>query len=401
VLLLPLFLLLTWQEAVRGRLLALDEPLRTAIAGRSIRPAGSPLGYFFADLGNVGVALPVLGAALAFAVLRGRLAGQRHWWLPPLGYALAMVAVPLIVGPLKAAIGRGGPGSLALPPGYPGLFPSGHAATAMLAYGAAALLVLPWVRSRAARRALGGAVVLGNLAVGVALVYCGYHWPLDVAGSWCLCGVLLSAATLVTGRARGRCAACGMAAGALAPGVAGRGRGWCAGEGVRVGERPYAPPTAGTSKEATPMPVMAVSRFERFFRVAAELDVDKSDLKRYNDFISEKLYDLLLIAEATAKANGRDVLAPWDLPISKGLQESIHRFRDIDQEVELAPILQQLATYPPMDRAPSEETEARFPEIVGGLSLALAHTFKIIDPGVKNPQTKHWERAIAIFDLLL
>jgi undecaprenyl-diphosphatase len=203
VLLLPLFLLLTWQEAVRGPLLALDEPLRTAIAGRSIRPAGSPLGHFFADLGNVGVALPVLGAALAFAVLRARRAGQRHWWLPPLGYALAMVAVPLIVNPLKAAIGRGGPGSLALSPGYPGLFPSGHAATAMLAYGAAALLVLPWVRSRPARWALGSAVMLGNLAVGVALVYCGYHWPLDVVGSWLLCGGLLCLSSAGSGRSGG------------------------------------------------------------------------------------------------------------------------------------------------------------------------------------------------------
>jgi hypothetical protein len=146
---------------------------------------------------------------------------------------------------------------------------------------------------------------------------------------------------------------------------------------------------------------MAVSRFERFFRVAAELDVDKSDLKRYNDFISEKLYDLLLMGQATAKANVRDVLEPWDLPITKGLQESIHQFRDIDQEIELTPILQQLATYPPLDRAPSEEAEARFPEIVGGLSLALGRTFKIIEPGLKNPQTRHWDSAIAIFDLLL
>jgi membrane-associated phospholipid phosphatase len=195
-----LFGLLTWQEAVHGRLLALDGPLRTAIAGESVRPVGSPPGHFFADLGNAAVALPVLGAALAFAVRRGRRAALRHWWLPPLGYALA---IPLIVSPLKAAIGRGGPGSLALSPGYPGLFPSGHAATATLAYGAAALLVLPWVRSRAARRALGGAVVLGNLAVGVALVYCGYHWPLDVLGSWLLCGGLLCLSFAGSGRSGG------------------------------------------------------------------------------------------------------------------------------------------------------------------------------------------------------
>jgi hypothetical protein len=149
------------------------------------------------------------------------------------------------------------------------------------------------------------------------------------------------------------------------------------------------------------MPVMGVARFERFFRAAAGLDVDKDDLKRYNDFIDHKLYDLLLMAQATAKANRRDIIEPFDLPITKGLQESIHKFRALNEEVELAPILEQLATYPPLDATPSEEAEARLPEIVGGLSLALARTFKIIDPDRKNPQTAQWDRAQQIFDLLL
>ncbi|MFC9631532.1 DUF1931 family protein [Streptomyces mirabilis] len=33
------------------------------------------------------------------------------------------------------------------------------------------------------------------------------------------------------------------------------------------------------------MTVMGVSKFERFFRAAAGLDVDKNDLKRYRDFV--------------------------------------------------------------------------------------------------------------------
>src|SRR6266550_126396 len=103
------------------------------------------------------------------------------------------------------------------------------------------------------------------------------------------------------------------------------------------------------------MPVIGVAKFERFFRVAAELDVDKDDLKRYSDFVEKKLYDLLLIGQATASANGRDIVEPQDLPITKGLQESTHAFRKMDEEIELAPILQRLATYPPLDRAPSAE----------------------------------------------
>jgi hypothetical protein len=149
------------------------------------------------------------------------------------------------------------------------------------------------------------------------------------------------------------------------------------------------------------MPVIGVAKFERFFRVAAELDVDKDDLKRYSDFVEKKLYDLLLIGQATASANGRDIVEPYDLPITKGLQESIHQFRKLDEEIDLKPILAQLATWPPLDVTISEKTESRLPEVVGGLSLALARTFKIIDPKVKNPQTEHWERAFSVFNLLL
>jgi hypothetical protein len=149
------------------------------------------------------------------------------------------------------------------------------------------------------------------------------------------------------------------------------------------------------------MPVMAVNKFERFFRVAAGLDVDKDDIKRHSDFVSGKLYDLILIGQATAKANGRDILQPSDLPVTKGLQESIHEFRKLDEEIDLQPILAQLATWPPLDVTMSEETESRLPGVVGGLSLALARTFKIIDPKVKNPQTEHWERAFSVFSLLL
>jgi hypothetical protein len=149
------------------------------------------------------------------------------------------------------------------------------------------------------------------------------------------------------------------------------------------------------------MPVMAVNKFERFFRVAASLDVDKDDIRRHSDFVSGKLYDLLLIGQATAKANDRDIIQPNDLPITKGLQESIHQFRKLDEEIELKPILAQLATWPPLDVTMSEETESRLPGVVGGLSLALARTFKIIDSEVKNPQTEHWERAFSIFSLLL
>jgi hypothetical protein len=149
------------------------------------------------------------------------------------------------------------------------------------------------------------------------------------------------------------------------------------------------------------MAVMGVARFERFFRAAAGLDVDKDDLKRYNDFVDQKLYDLLIMASATAKANGRDVIAWKDIPLTQGLQKSMHEFRRLDQDIELQPILDQLAAEPPLDIALGEDAQAHLALVVGGISLALARTFTILDPGVKNPSTDHWERGFRLFDLLL
>jgi hypothetical protein len=146
---------------------------------------------------------------------------------------------------------------------------------------------------------------------------------------------------------------------------------------------------------------MSVARFERFFRSAASLDVDKDDLKRHNDFINAKLADLLIMAQATAKANARDIIEPWDLPITKGLQECIHEFDRLDEAIELEPILEHLASAPMLDLECSDETEAELPRIVGGIDVALAHAFKLIDTRLKNPHGEQWERVFQVFNLLL
>jgi hypothetical protein len=122
----------------------------------------------------------------------------------------------------------------------------------------------------------------------------------------------------------------------------------------------------GSIEQEPDQPCHERGEFERFFRIAAGLDVDKQDLKRYSDFINQKVYDLLLRAEAAAKANGRVIIEPFDLPITKGLQESIHEFRKIDEKIELQPILDQLTGRPPLDLAYGEDTETQLPEVVAG-----------------------------------
>ncbi|MFF4762201.1 phosphatase PAP2 family protein [Streptomyces sp. NPDC001292] len=183
-----LLALITWQVVAGGPLLDADREVGHAL----LHP--DRLSELLADLGQVQIAVPVLLAVLIQVAWRGRAAGADRWWLAPLAAAVPMALVPALVVPLKAWTAR--PGTTVMPPGT-GYFPSGHAATAAVAYGAATLVLLPWLRTAAARRTVVAlfAVLMSGASFG--LVRRGYHWPLDVVASWCLSAVLLAALWLL------------------------------------------------------------------------------------------------------------------------------------------------------------------------------------------------------------
>jgi hypothetical protein len=145
---------------------------------------------------------------------------------------------------------------------------------------------------------------------------------------------------------------------------------------------------------------MGLAKFERLFRAAGGVSVDR-DVNRYLDFVNDAIYDLMVIGQATAKASVRDVIEPGDLPITKGLQESMHQFEKLEEESGLQPILEPLAARPPLDVTLDKETEARLPLIFGGISVALAKTFKFIDAELKAVHTEEWERTFSLFRLLI
>lgn len=178
-----------------GPLLRLDSRLSSAL----VRP--DRFSELLSGLGNVQVAVPVLTAVLGYVAWRGHKSGIDHWWLQPTAAAVLMALVPAFVVPVKDWTAR--PGTPVMPPAV-GYFPSGHTATAAIAYGSATLLLLPWLRSRAARRTLVAVCAAVVLAVSYGLVRRGYHWPLDVAASWCLCTVLLTALRLLLTRSTRR-----------------------------------------------------------------------------------------------------------------------------------------------------------------------------------------------------
>ncbi|MGW3660202.1 phosphatase PAP2 family protein [Streptomyces sp. NPDC005151] len=183
--LLAVFALVTWQVVADGPLLGPDEQISQALVGHG--PAG--LAEFFTDLGNMQVALPVLACAIVFSLTRGT---RRE----PLYSALAMAAVPALIVPLKVWTDRQGPLTEAT-----GYYPSGHTATAAVAYGAASMLLVPHLKRSWPMLV---AAILLTAATSIGLVLRGYHWPLDVVGSWCLSGVLLMALRVASRRSRRR-----------------------------------------------------------------------------------------------------------------------------------------------------------------------------------------------------
>jgi hypothetical protein len=159
---------------------------------------------------------------------------------------------------------------------------------------------------------------------------------------------------------------------------------------------------------------IAVRHFERFFRLAVHpdidlhglaptLDIDKSDLRRLGEFVNDKIADLVAVGQEKTRLNTRKWVEPYDLPITKGLQENIHNFRKLEEGPALLPVLTKLTARPPL---PIEldyalETEESLPLIAGGICMTVASSFKIVDPDVKNPTKEDWDRAYRIYRLLL
>jgi hypothetical protein len=73
-----------------------------------------------------------------------------------------------------------------------------------------------------------------------------------------------------------------------------------------------------------------VPEVQRFFREAGDVDVDKSDIDRFRAFVDEKIDDIAIAARHSARWNNRDVVAPQDLPITKGLQERMREFGTLE-----------------------------------------------------------------------
>lgn len=144
-----------------------------------------------------------------------------------------------------------------------------------------------------------------------------------------------------------------------------------------------------------------IPEVQRFFRAAGGVGVDKSDVRRFREFVDERVDAVAVAGRDAARWNGRDVIAPQDLPITAGLQEQMRAFGKLDEAEELRQFLRGTVRRPPGDVTFGDETEDVLTEVFGGLAVALARSFRLLDERVTNPSTEHWDRAFELFRLLV
>jgi hypothetical protein len=143
-----------------------------------------------------------------------------------------------------------------------------------------------------------------------------------------------------------------------------------------------------------------IPAFERFFRSVGSVTIHKNDVRRFREFVDEQIDDIAIAGRNSAKWNGRDVVVAQDLPITKGVQERMREFDKLEEAEEIRELLRQAVRQPPGDVTFAEDTERLLPELFGGLSIALARSFRVVDPKVSNPSTEHWDRVFTLFRLL-
>ena len=149
------------------------------------------------------------------------------------------------------------------------------------------------------------------------------------------------------------------------------------------------------------MAVIGVHKIEKLFKEVASLRLDKSKVKEISDIVDDKLYDLLVVAQENTKYNGRDVIWFSDVPLTKAFKESMKKFEELEEELELKQILEHLATMPPLRYDLEVELEQKLPLIAGTLLYILALIAKEFSPKDKSLSSEDLKKVTDILNLMI
>ena len=149
------------------------------------------------------------------------------------------------------------------------------------------------------------------------------------------------------------------------------------------------------------MAVTGAHKIEALYKKAAGLRIDKNKVKKISDAVDQKLYDLLVVAEGNARYNGRDVIWMCDVPLTKAMKESMQKFKELEEELELQPILDHLAKLPPLKYGLEEELEKKLPDLVGTLIYVMANITKEFSQKDRTISSEEMEKAERILNLMI
>jgi len=187
--LLAVLAVVTEQVIAKSPLLRIDDRIRDWLqvqATANPYPVLNTYARWWTNFGSPEIAV----SALVVVALAS--AAHTRSWKPVLAAALAGTALFGTVIPGKILIGRPGPEGWVVGPGDMGWYPSGHTSTATVCLGAAAwILSTCFALPTRLRRALYPATAALCASVGFSLMWCDFHWFLDVLAGLCLSGVIL------------------------------------------------------------------------------------------------------------------------------------------------------------------------------------------------------------------
>lgn len=149
------------------------------------------------------------------------------------------------------------------------------------------------------------------------------------------------------------------------------------------------------------MAVIGVHKIEKLFKEVSSLRIDKSKVKEISDVVDDKLYDLLVVAQENTKYNNRDVIWFSDVPLTKAFKESMRKFEELEEELELKQILEHLAGMPPLRYDLEVELEQKLPLIAGTLLYILALIAKEFSPKDKSLSSEDLKRVTDILNLMI
>jgi membrane-associated phospholipid phosphatase len=190
---------LTVNVLARSPLLKVDRWVRGVVQAQANSAAWRWLGdtphapaQVIVLFGSNQVAIPVLAACALIAYLRRRSVRA----LLAAGACVVLLLVTVI--PAKILIARPGPGpnQAHIASGGLGVFPSGHTTTASVCFLLGALLLVPGLPARI-RTALVAFALLVCFLVGLALIWCNYHWFTDVVGGWALAAIIVQVCLVI------------------------------------------------------------------------------------------------------------------------------------------------------------------------------------------------------------